>query len=94
MSYDAFRRRIWRPGLAKAGFTGRWHDLRHTFASDLTIQGNSDRTVATLLGHRSTQMVQRYAHLSATHLHAAVAKLPTQNGQIMAILDADKMTKS
>ena len=94
MSYDAFRRRIWRPGLAKAGLTGRWHDLRHTFASDLTIQGNSDRTVATLLGHRSTQMVQRYAHLSATHLHAAVAKLPTQNGHNLAILDADKMTKS
>ncbi len=93
-SYDAFRTRIWRPALAQAGLTGRWHDLRHTFASDLTIQGNSDRTVATLLGHRSTQMVQRYAHLSATHLHAAVAKLPTQNGQIMAILPAGKMTKS
>lgn len=68
-----FRRRHWHPACEAAGVANaKWNDWRHTFASDLTMAGHSDRTVAALLGHTSTAMVQRYAHLADAHLRAAV----------------------
>lgn len=73
IDYANFRKRIWLPACLAAGATNaRWNDWRHTFASDLTMAGHSDRTVAHLLGHTSTQMVARYAHLSEPHLREAV----------------------
>jgi integrase len=53
----------------------RFHDLRHTFASRLVMAGVSLRAVQELGGWKSLSMVQRYAHLSPSHLHAAVEKL-------------------
>jgi len=53
----------------------RWHDLRHTFASRLVMQGVDIRTVQELLGHRSIVTTQRYAHVSSEHLRSAVEKL-------------------
>jgi integrase len=51
--------------LKRAGIENfHFHDLRHTFASQLIMKGISDYIVADLLGHTSTQMVKRYAHLS------------------------------
>lgn len=68
-----FRMRVWKPACEAAGVANaRWNDWRHTFASDLTMAGHSDRTVAALLGHTSTQMVKRYAHLADAHLRAAI----------------------
>jgi integrase len=52
-----------------------WHDLRHCFASALVMAGVDLRTVAQLLGHRTLQMVMRYAHLSQSHELAAVERL-------------------
>lgn len=73
IDYANFRKRIWLPACQAAGVANaRWNDWRHTFASDLTMAGHSDRTVAHLLGHTSTQMVARYAHLSDQHLRQAV----------------------
>jgi site-specific recombinase XerD len=53
----------------------RWHDIRHTFASRLVMAGVDLRTVADLLGHKTLQMVMRYAHLSQSHGMAAVERL-------------------
>jgi integrase len=53
----------------------RFHDLRHTFASYLAMQGASLLDIATVLGHKTLQMVQRYAHLSAPHTASIVAKM-------------------
>lgn len=52
-----------------------WHDLRHTFASRLVMAGADIRTVQDLMGHKMLTMTVRYAHLSAPHLHEAVALL-------------------
>lgn len=55
----------------------RWHDLRHTCASYLAMSGATLLTIATILGHRGVDMVQRYAHLSPRHLRDAVDKVWT-----------------
>lgn len=41
----------------------RWHDLRHSCASFLAQQGASLLEIASVLGHRSTTVTKRYAHL-------------------------------
>ena len=55
----------------------RFHDLRHTFASHLIMQGVLLRTVQELLGHKTGQMTLRYIHLSTPHLQQAVSILET-----------------
>lgn len=44
-----------------------FHDLRHTAASYLAKNGASLLEIATILGHKTLAMVQRYAHLTKNH---------------------------
>lgn len=44
-----------------------FHDLRHTAASYLAKNGCSLLEIATILGHKTLAMVQRYAHLTKDH---------------------------
>jgi site-specific recombinase XerD len=53
----------------------RFHDLRHTFASQLVMNGISLKAVQELLGHADIKMTMRYSHLSQAHLQDAVAVL-------------------
>lgn len=41
-----------------------WHDLRHTCASYLMMNGVSPLEISKVLGHRTMAMVSRYAHLA------------------------------
>ena len=50
----------------------RFHDLRHTFASQLIMKGGSLKEVQELLGHKTMTMILRYAHLSQDHKRKAV----------------------
>jgi integrase len=68
--------RAWYRAIKVARLDGlRFHDLRHTFASRLAMSGVDLFRVQTLMGHKSSRMTVRYAHLSPEHLRAAVAKL-------------------
>jgi integrase len=53
----------------------RFHDLRHTAASWLRMQGADIHTVAQLLGHKDLRMAARYQHLSPAFLGEAVNRL-------------------
>jgi len=52
-----------------------WHDLRHTFASRLTMLGVPLRGVQNLMGHGSILMTARYSHLAPAFEQAAVERL-------------------
>lgn len=62
--------------LKRAEITNfRFHDLRHSAASYLVMNGASLPEIAAVLGHKSFQMVKRYAHLSDAHTAGVVAKM-------------------
>ncbi|HSQ84614.1 MAG TPA: site-specific integrase, partial [Desulfobacterales bacterium] len=50
----------------------RFHDLRHTFASQVLMKGGSLKDVQELLGHKTMTMTLRYAHLTQEHKRKAV----------------------
>jgi integrase len=66
----------WEAALREAGIKDfRWHDLRHTAASYLAMNGASLNEIAEILGHKTLNMVQRYAHLSDEHTAGVVARM-------------------
>ena len=67
----AFEGAVERAGLKDFHF----HDLRHDFASHLTIKGRPLKEVQELLGHRSITQTERYAHLAPGFLREAVTTL-------------------
>lgn len=70
-----------RTALRRAGIEDfRWHDLRHTTASWLAMNGASLLEIADVLGHKTLAMVQRYAHLSQQHTNNIVSK--TMDGML------------
>jgi integrase len=53
----------------------RFHDLRHTTASYLAMDGTSLLSISKVLGHKSTKMTERYAHLTSSHLDDAIRSM-------------------
>ena len=51
------------------------HTLRHTFASQLVMQGVDLPSVSKLMGHSDIETTMIYAHLAPEHLADAVNKL-------------------
>jgi len=68
-------RKFWATVCNAAGLeTLRVHDLRHVFATTALEAGAPLITIAPLLGHSSTVMTARYAHLSDRMLLEATTK--------------------
>jgi integrase len=51
----------------------RWHMLRHTFATNLAMNGTPLNVVQALLGHSSITTTMRYAHVAPSALRTAIA---------------------
>jgi integrase len=67
-------RTAWNQALRRAEIQDfRFHDLRHTTASYLAMNGASLAEIAEILGHKTLQMVKRYAHVSEQHTARVVA---------------------
>jgi len=68
--------KAWSTAVKKAELVDfRFHDLRHSAASYLAMSGATSVELAAVLGHRSLQMVQRYAHIADGHTTAMVSKM-------------------
>lgn len=69
-------RLAWLAALKKANITNfRFHDLRHSAASYLAMNGASLAEIAEVLGHKTLSMVKRYAHLSEAHTAKVVQRM-------------------
>jgi integrase len=72
---------VWYAALAKAGIDNfHFHDLRHTCASYLAQRGYSLLQIAAVLGHKTMQVVKRYAHLAVDDNEKAVASMAAAKG--------------
>jgi integrase len=72
---------VWHDALKAADLSNfRFHDLRHTCASYLAQQGKSLLQIAAILGHKTMQVVQRYAHLAVDDNEKTVASMAAAKG--------------
>jgi site-specific recombinase XerD len=79
--------------IAKAGIANfHWHDLRHTFASRLTMAGVGLRATQDALGHKSVAMTVRYSHLAPDFLLNVVEKLVPQSPVVASMEPSDTTT--
>ena len=66
----------WERAVRAAGIEDfRFHDLRHSAASYLAMNGATPSELAAVLGHKTLQMVKRYAHLSEAHTSDLLARM-------------------
>ncbi len=70
-------KRAWSTALKKSGIEkGRFHDLRHTFVSNLIVNEKEDfATVMALSGHKDISMLKRYSHTQDEAKKNAISKL-------------------
>jgi len=69
-------RYAWQQAVQRADLHDfRFHDLRHCCASYLAMHGASLVEIAEVLGHKTLQMVKRYAHLAEAHTAQVVARM-------------------
>ena len=71
----AFNGALRRSGVKRFTF----HDLRHTFASNLVMNGVDIVTVAELMGHKDLSMTKRYSHPTPEHKKQAIKSLNFNN---------------
>lgn len=67
----------------------RWHDLRHTAASYLAMNGATQGELMAILGHRSPHMTRRYAHYSQKHLEGLMHRA-SQTLSIRTVYEDEK----
>lgn len=65
----------WQAAKTEANITDfRFHDLRHSCASYLAMNGATTAEIAAVLGHKTLVMVKRYSHLSDEHVRGIVER--------------------
>ena len=60
--------KAWRNVLKIASIDDfHYHDLRHTFCSNLILSGSDLKEVKEMIGHKDLSTTDRYSHLTAVH---------------------------
>ncbi|MBS0620834.1 MAG: site-specific integrase [Verrucomicrobia bacterium] len=70
MIRKAFQKALQLAGIEKF----KYHDLRHTCASHLAMNGATQGELMEILGHRSPAMTKKYAHFSKEHIARVLQK--------------------
>jgi integrase len=66
----------WEQALKKSGILNlKFHDLRHSAASELLMSGATLAEIAEILGHKTLAMVKRYSHISESHASNVVSRM-------------------
>lgn len=69
-------RKSWNTAISEANLEDfRFHDLRHSAASYMAMDGASLIDIAQILGHKTLEMTKRYSHLSDAHTKKVVASM-------------------
>ncbi|MEV1294500.1 site-specific integrase [Pseudonocardia sp. NPDC049635] len=71
LANDPRAERLWVPGLAGITDPVRIHDMRHTFASWYLHEGGTLPELASVMGHHSVTVTERYAHLQPNRFATA-----------------------
>ncbi len=83
-------RKSWETALRRANITDfRFHDLRHTAASYLAMEGATAPEIAEILGHKSLQMVKRYSHFNKAHIAKVMSRMSTSRFSEKAVAPLD-----
>jgi integrase len=70
----------WWAALDRAGIEDfHFHDLRHTFATDMLIGGARDFTVQAALGHANIKTTEIYTHVQNDYLRSALEMVSQKN---------------
>jgi integrase len=68
--------RSWWAARREAGIKDfHFHDLRHTFCSNLIISGSGLKDAKEMIGHSDISMTDRYSHLTALHKRSRQQRL-------------------
>jgi site-specific recombinase XerD len=68
--------KAWKEVCNKAGIKDfHFHDLRHTFCSNLLLSGSDLKGVKEMIGHNDLSMTDRYSHLTLNHKRLQQARL-------------------
>jgi integrase len=69
-------KKYWKKAIEEAAIENfRFHDLRHTAASNLAMSGATLLEIADILGHKQLKMVKRYAHLTKQHTATVLERM-------------------
>lgn len=68
----------WRSARTRAKVEGRFHDIRHTFVTDLAESGAGDEVIRDMAGHVSKDMLKHYSHIRTEAKRRAVEALQSK----------------
>ena len=95
VKYSHIYRRF-KKAQTKAGISHqiRFHDLRHSFASNYMMNGGNLFDLQKLLGHTDFKMTMRYAHLTPDHLQSSVKFMSIASDKTIPVLDLQALEAS
>jgi integrase len=71
----------WRNVRSRSKVEGRFHDIRHTFVTDLAESGAGDEVIRDMAGHVSRDMLKHYSHIRTEAKRRAVEALAVKKAK-------------